>query len=315
MVSIIVPIYNTEKYLSKCLESICNQTYSDIEVIMINDGSTDESKNVANNYVEKDGRFHLYSQDNAGVSAARNMGLERTKGEYVLFVDSDDWIEPQMIEKLVHNLNEYNADISCCQYDHGEFFTGVTTEVWNRECALQKFLVHKQINGSLVNKLLKKELIKNKKLDVSIKYGEDALFLWKNLLDINTMVISPEILYHVVLHNNSASGGGSYKPIRKDCIKVWNEISCDAMKISGELGHMAKAQLGNMAFFSLYEMGYYEYKNMEHQNYYLKTLKETLKDLKEAYFIPFSEKHLASIFCFSVSLGRLLISFKKMVKG
>ena len=315
MVSIIVPIYNTEQYLSKCLESICNQTYSDIEVIMINDGSTDGSKNVADSYIKKDWRFRLYSQENAGVSVARNVGLENAQGEYVLFVDSDDWLEPQMIEKLVHNMIVYNADISCCQYDHGKCFKGMVTEVWDRECVLQNFLIHKQLNGSLVNKLLKKELIGNKRLEKSIKYGEDALFLWKNLLNIGTMVISPEVLYHVTLHDDSASGGGNYKTIRKDCIKVWEDISDDAINISARLGNMARAQLGNMAFFSLYEMEYYRYRNVEHQEYYLKILKDTAKDLKKACFIPFSEKCLVSIFGFNIFMGRLLISLKKKIKG
>lgn len=147
-VSVIIPIYNTEKYLEKCLESIRTQIYSDIEVIMVNDGSTDGSKNMANSYAERDNRFRLFSQENAGVSAARNHGLDVAEGEYILFVDSDDWLEPQMIEKLVYNMIEYSTDISGCQYDRSTCFTGETTEIWNRDIVLQNFLIHKQINGS-----------------------------------------------------------------------------------------------------------------------------------------------------------------------
>lgn len=285
-VSVIIPIYNTEKYLEKCLESIRTQIYSDIEVIMVNDGSTDGSKNMANSYAERDNRFRLFSQENAGVSAARNHGLDVAEGEYILFVDSDDWLEPQMIEKLVYNMIEYSTDISGCQYDRSTCFTGETTEIWNRDIVLQNFLIHKQINGSLVNKLFKKELIENKRLDESIKYGEDALFFWKNFLDVSSIAVSPDVLYHVTLHDGSASGGGSYKPIRRDCIRVCNTISQDAEHISVELGCMARAQLGNMAFFSLYEMEYYGYKNEEHQNEYLSTLRNTIMDLYNASFIP-----------------------------
>ena len=315
MVSIIVPIYNTERYLNKCLESIRTQTYSDIEVIMIDDGSTDSSKNIANSYVKRDDRFRLLAQENAGVSAARNHGLDVAQGEYILFVDSDDWLEPQMIEKLVHNMIEYSTDISACQYDRSRCFTGEITEIWNRDIVLQNFLMHKQINGSLVNKLFKKELIKSKRLDESIKYGEDALFCWKHLLDVSSIAVSPDILYHVTLHDDSASGGGSYKPIRRDCIRVWNTISQDAEQISVELGCMARAQLGNMAFFSLYEMGYYGYQDEEHQNYYLKTLRNTITDLCNAGFIPFGEKCLAHVFLNNVLLGRILIFFKRKIKG
>lgn len=310
-VSIIIPIYNTEKYLEKCLESIRTQTYSDIEVIMIDDGSTDASKNVANGYAERDNRFRLFYQENAGVSAARNHGLDVAEGEYILFIDSDDWLEPQMVEKLVYNMTEYNTDISACQYDRSACFNGGTTEIWNRDIALKTFLVHKQINGSLVNKLFKRKLIKEKRLDESIKYGEDALFLWKNLLDLSSIVVSPEILYHVTLHDDSASGGGSYKPIRRDCIKVWNTISKDAAQVSADLGCMARAQLGNMAFFSLYEMAYYGYKNEEHQNYYLTTLRKTIVDVCNASFISFGEKCLARVFLLNISLGKVIVCLKK----
>ena len=314
MVSIIVPIYNTERYLCKCLESIRTQTYSDIEVIMVDDGSTDGSKNVANSYAERDNRFRLFSQENAGVSAARNHGLDVAGGEYILFIDSDDWLEPQMIEKLVDQMIEYHVDISCCQYDRCSCFSGEATEAWNRDVAMQNFLVHKQINGSLVNKLFKRKLIKGKRREESIKYGEDALFLWKNLFDVSSIAVSPDVLYHVTLHDDSASGGGSYKPIRRDCIRVWNTISQDAEHISVELGCMARAQLANMAFFSLYEMGYYGYQDEEHQNYYLTTLRNTITDLCNAGFIPFGEKCLARVFLNNILLGRILIFFKRKIK-
>lgn len=310
-VSVIVPIYNTEKYLEKCLDSIRTQTYSDIEVIMVDDGSTDGSKNVANGYAERDNRFRLFSQENAGVSAARNHGLDVAEGEYILFVDSDDWLEPQMIEKLVYNMIAYSTDISACQYDRSACFTGETTEVWNRNIALQYFLVHKQINGSLVNKLFKKEIVECKRLDESIKYGEDAWFFWKNLLDIRSIAVSPDVLYHVTLHDDSASGGGSYKPIRRDCIRVWKLISQDAVQVSVELGCMARAQLGNMAFFSLYEMGYYGCKNEEHQKEYLNTLRNTIMDLYNASFIPYSEKCLAWVFLLNIYLGKAIVRLKK----
>lgn len=314
MVSVIIPIYNTESYLEKCLESIRNQTYANIEVIMVDDGSTDCSKIIANVFVEKDSRFHLFSQRNAGVSAARNYGLDLAQGEYILFVDSDDWLEPQMVERLVYNMNEYNTGISCCQYDRGRCFTGEKTEIWNKEIALQNFLIHKEINGSLVNKLFRKEVIKNNRLDKSIKYGEDALFFWKSLLNIDSIVVSPDILYHVTLHDDSASGGGSYKPIRRDCIRVWENITEDSKYLSEELKQTARAQLGNMAFFSLYEMMYYGYKNTEHQKTYLNVLHSVNKDLCVAKFIPFSEKALAQVFLCSVHLGRIVVILKKNMK-
>lgn len=314
MVSVIIPVYNTEKYLSKCLDSVKFQTYSDIEVILVDDGSTDNSKDIANRYAESDKRFRTITQANVGVSGARNKGLDLAKGEYILFVDSDDWLEPQMLEKLICNISKYNTDISCCQYDHGICFEGKKAEAWDKDTALKNFLMHKLINGSLVNKLIKRDCIGKKRLDQTVKYGEDALFLWNILTDISSVVVSPEILYHVNLHDDSASGGGSYKAIRYDCIKVWSTISEEAEKIAEEYGQTARAQLSNMAFYSLYEMAYYKYKNKEHQAYYTETLKNTVKDMKRADFISFGEKCMAYIFIHNMPLGKFLIRLKKMVK-
>ena len=310
MVSIIVPIYNTERYLSKCLESIRTQTYLDVEVIMVDDGSTDGSKNVANGYAERDNRFRLFSQENAGVSAARNHGLDVAEGDYILFVDSDDWLEPNMIETLVRNMADYCVDISCCQYDRGKMFLGSAMEVWNQDKVLREFLIHKQINGSLVNKLFTREMIGDIRLDESIKYGEDALFLWKNLLTVNSVVISDEVLYHVTLHDDSASGGGSYKPIRRDCIRVWEEISCDAGKLGQPYEDMAKSQLCNMAFFSFYEMAYYGYDNKEDEILFKKILEQNYRSLMNCEFVSKGVKVL-SLFTIKMGLlSKIMIRFK-----
>ena len=114
MVSIIVPIYNTERYLEKCLTSIMQQTYQDLEIILINDGSKDNSGEIAASFVELDSRFVLIEQENQGVSTARNNGLDKAHGEYVLFIDSDDRMHPDMVSVLLTNCVDSKANISCC---------------------------------------------------------------------------------------------------------------------------------------------------------------------------------------------------------
>ncbi len=109
LISVIVPIYNVEKYLNECLLSIQNQTYPLLEVILINDGSTDRSAEIAQHFVTSDRRFHLIQQNNAGQSAARNRGLDRASGEYISFVDADDFIAPDFYETLIHDIQ--TADI------------------------------------------------------------------------------------------------------------------------------------------------------------------------------------------------------------
>lgn len=106
MISVIVPIYNVEKYIEYCLDSIISQTYSDLEILLINDGSTDNSLKICESYQKKDRRIKFFNQSNKGQSAARNLGLDKMTGDFVMFVDSDDWIHPQTIEILFNNLQK-----------------------------------------------------------------------------------------------------------------------------------------------------------------------------------------------------------------
>lgn len=115
-ISVIVPVYNVEKYLKRCINSILNQTFKNFELILVNDGSTDNSLNICKNYKEKDGRIQLISQTNKGLSAARNTGLKYAKGKYVCFVDSDDFIEKEYLSLLLSNIEKYNSDIAMCEY-------------------------------------------------------------------------------------------------------------------------------------------------------------------------------------------------------
>lgn len=315
MVSIVVPIYNTGEYLERCLDSIKNQSYYNIEVIMVDDGSTDKSAFIAKKYEEFDIRFHLYSQENKGVSAARNNGLNYTMGKYILFVDSDDWIEPEMVKTLVSNMEKSDADVSCCQYDKNVRQDISEIEIWTQKQVLESFIVHEKINGSLVNKLFKRKIIADIKLDENIRYGEDALYVWKALLKVNKVCITNQVLYHVVLHNDSASGGGSYKVIRKDCIKVWQSIAQDAKNISAQLGAMACGQLANMAFFSLYEMIYYNYSDREQETLFLETLKNNYAFMRKAYYIKRSVKYCTLFFLclpkISKNILKWCLRFKK----
>lgn len=115
-VSVIVPVYNVEKYVGKCIDSIINQTYTNLEILINNDGSTDNSYEICKTYAEKDSRIKLFSQENRGLSAARNAVYDEVTGDYIFFVDSDDWLLPECIERLVILLEKNNADASACGF-------------------------------------------------------------------------------------------------------------------------------------------------------------------------------------------------------
>ncbi len=113
-VSVIIPVYNVEKYLKRCLDSLVNQTFNDIEIICINDGSTDNSLKIIEEYAQKDSRIKLFSQENKGSATARNVGLDNANGEYLMFCDSDDWYESQMVEKMFSAIEKENVDLVVC---------------------------------------------------------------------------------------------------------------------------------------------------------------------------------------------------------
>ena len=149
LVSIIVPVYNAAKYLSRCLNSVVNQTYSNLEIILINDGSTDSSLDICKKYAKEDKRVILVNKNNEGVSIARNEGMQKSSGEYIAFLDADDWITPNYIEQLMIPFSNENVDISICEYQICKEFTSPSIELSpsrNYEKA-RKFLLNCQKNG------------------------------------------------------------------------------------------------------------------------------------------------------------------------
>lgn len=135
LVSIVIPVYNVEKYLRKCIESVLNQTYKNIQIILVNDGSTDNSPALCDEYKQMYDKVEVIHKSNGGLPDARNAGLKRAKGEYVGFIDSDDWIEPNMVEHLLHNIIEYDADISSVELQKVQ----EETELEQKPCKIECF--------------------------------------------------------------------------------------------------------------------------------------------------------------------------------
>ena len=113
-ISIIIPVYNCEKYISRCLRSIINQTYKNLQIIVVNDGSTDNTLNICEDIARNDSRIEIYSKENGGVSSARNLGLKKVKGDYISFVDADDFLEVNMFSKMIYSLKD--EDLIVCNF-------------------------------------------------------------------------------------------------------------------------------------------------------------------------------------------------------
>ncbi len=212
MISVIISIYNKVQYIEKCLKDICNQTYQDLEIICINDGSTDGSGEIIKAFMKKDSRFRYVEQENQGVSAARNRGLELAKGEYISFIDCDDGLERDMYDFLLRLLKKHDADIAHCGYKKIHL-DGSITEVGssvvqlpqNREEALECLIGGKYFTGSLCTKLYKASLFTNVKFDEQLRINEDLYVNFKVFKKANKIVFNGATKYLYFERDESSS--------------------------------------------------------------------------------------------------------------
>lgn len=200
-VSVIIPVYNVDAYLSACLESVLAQTFQDFEVICINDGSTDNSLDILNQYAQKDNRIYVVSQKNQGVSVARNNGIITAKGDYITFLDSDDIIAPTFLESLVTALKQNpKAQFAWCDFNeeipHSFLKTDIPTPI-TINSPLDYFILRKKprISASSCAKLYQKKVIENIHFPKGFSVGEDLYFLYQVLYNTHTAIYSPQTLY------------------------------------------------------------------------------------------------------------------------
>lgn len=216
LVSIIVPVYNTQDYLNNCINSILNQTYKNIEIILIDDGSTDRSAEICDQYAMIDDRVRVIHQKNSGVSNARNNGLEQSKGDYIAFVDSDDTIDKDFIEVLYNGFYE-SIDMTVCAFDvvkdqngwdiNNSIYKAEEKKVLSREEAIETVLYGKLFAGHSWNKMFRKKVLSNIKFHDNIYVFEDMLFVVEYLLKCNHVLYIEKPLYRYYIRDNSASHG------------------------------------------------------------------------------------------------------------
>lgn len=200
-VSVIVPVYNVEKYLKRCLNSLINQTLSDIDIICINDGSKDSSLQILEQYAQKDSRIVIYNQENSGLSVARNTGLEHASGEYIGFVDSDDWVDLDFYEKLYNSAKNNNADIAVADFIR-EHPNKKPKRLKLKEENIyttpeDKFMICKvHREGCVWNKIYRTEFIHSINLKFVPKmYYEDRDFTIRSLYFSKKLVTTPNTYY------------------------------------------------------------------------------------------------------------------------
>ncbi|MBN1186461.1 MAG: glycosyltransferase family 2 protein [Bacteroidales bacterium] len=218
-ISIIVPVYNAESYLERCLDSILVQSFKDFELILINDGSTDRSGDICNKYSHKDDRIRVFHSRNLGHGGARNIGLDNAKGEYIGWVDADDWIEPDMFETLYNYAREYMADITECIYiEH----TGrvekrsrpVEKIVNGRDDLLSREFFTARMSPHFWNKLYRKEVFAQIRFPVGRIHIDFYANVWIALQPFSYVRI-PEARYHYINRDNNITNTFNGKQIRE----------------------------------------------------------------------------------------------------
>lgn len=238
-ISVVVPIYNVQDYLKKCIESIINQSYKNIEVILVDDGSTDNSFQICNYYAMTDNRIRVMHKENGGVTSARKAGTALATGDYILGVDGDDWIEENRIEYLVKNgIMLADADMIYMggyKIDDGEssllWMYDVTEKTyWGGEiekkvlqlgCGVKEELLNTKIKYIMYSWAIRRELLQEKQqlIDDRIVMGEDIICIWFCLLSANNVTVIRQSGYHYVQRNSSARHNDCGNYI--ECLNVW----------------------------------------------------------------------------------------------
>lgn len=232
-VSVIVPVYNVEKFLPRCLDSIINQTLKDIEIICINDGSPDNCLSILEDYAKKDSRIRIINQENSGPSVSRNKGILMAQGEYIGFVDSDDWLDPDFYEKLYAAAKESDADIAACgikvyrKYSRVNYMLKYTKEHCVNDLERKLYLCDVPETCNVWNKIYRTTFIKNNNIEfeVGINFGEDVSFTVEALYYSGNLVIVPATLYNYERRNVNSIVKTKSDKLRRDSEHVHNRMS------------------------------------------------------------------------------------------
>ena len=258
LISVIIPVYKVEKYLDRCVESVVNQTYKNLEIILVDDGSPDNCPKMCDEWAKKDNRIKVIHKENGGLSDARNAGMDIATGEYIGFVDSDDYIDTTMYEKLITKLLETNSDVAMCDY-----FEEKTNGERNGSGLILENLTGKNIRGKMLLSTKDRigepvwKFLYKKEIVIKFEYGmwyEDVLFQLQALKPTLKLAVVQEPLYHyIVQRDGSITNTYGEKQLQKriEFLKRLSEILED---LKDEEGNDI---VGNYSFF-LYFQFYYD---------------------------------------------------------
>ncbi|WP_026885786.1 glycosyltransferase family 2 protein [Clostridium beijerinckii] len=302
LISVIVPVYNVEKYLPQCIDSILNQTEKNLEIILVDDGSLDNSGKICDEFSKKDDRIVVIHKKNNGLSSARNAGLEIAKGNYIGFVDSDDWLDKSMYEILLKLLKENNSDISCCDFLKTANSDGsiphIDNEIinsYNNIESLNNFYNDLYTQTVVAwNKLYKRELFKDISYPVG-KIHEDEGTTYKLYYKANKITYTNRPLYYYRITPNSITTS-KFNKKRLDIIDVYDEKVKFIKNISNEEIYSKTLK---WYLFKLINCYFECSNNIENNTEYLTLINQKVSEIYKSY-IQSNKKQLHWIILFSI---------------
>ena len=325
-VSVVVPVYNVEKYLKRCLDSIFNQTYKNIEIILVNDGSKDNSRDICEEYEKNFDNIVLINQENGGLSAARNTGLKYVKGEAVTFVDSDDWLELDAIEYYVDSMKKYDVDMVVTNNirtkDYQENIlqpNNIKEEVLSQEDYAKKFF---KIDGNSIeyyawSKLYKREIMEDVEFPVGL-FAEDVLGTFRYMKNAQSIFYSNKITYNYFINDNGLTAKFGDKDF--DLEKIWDTIIEESEGYENKnFLKYAVINRKRIDFNLLCRIALAENKE-ENIEKYSRKITELLKSIKEnkqllLEYLPFSRRVILILFILNYSLGSKVLNILSKISG
>lgn len=312
MISIIVPVYKVEKYLSRCVESILSQTYADLEVILVDDGSPDRSGEICDGFAKMDSRIRVIHKANGGIGDARNAGLVVAQGEFIGFVDSDDYIDSDMYEYLHRCITAERADVAVCGMYHcyaGKEIrrsSSICYEVTDRVGAIRSVMQSRATSASVVNKLFRREMFDGLKFRTGVT-AEDAFLIVDLLSRAERVVISGEQKYYYFHRSDSITT----KPLNDRCFDTvdayeYNRKRCEEISpllSDASLFRQCSARINVLDKMMLTDSGY----NHDKQEEYIAFLSENLKFILSRHFFDWKRRVALIVLMISRRLYRRMV--------
>lgn len=323
LISVMIPIYNVDKYLNKCIDSVLNQTYSNLEIILVNDGSTDKSTEICKQYEQLDNRIKVINKEYGGVSDARNVCVDVAKGKYIAFVDSDDYISSDYIEYMYNLINKYNTPLAICRVKEVwnntnlkqiEQESNETSQLLNSKQAFYNLLFDKGIEVSVYAKLYKRELFEGIRFPKGKVY-EDTAVMYKIIKKAKNIAFGTKHCYYYIARKGSISKHPEFNENEKDFIRFTSEMLNFIEKRYPDLKDAVKRFDLYARFRILKMLVFTNPRNREMEKEYVKMIRKNQKEVFKYKDTPTKDKYAIILLNMGLPIFKLSWRVYRKVTG